>query len=79
MIPSDHVFPRFIVEGLPPGLSGLLLAAIFAAAMSTLSSSLNSLASSTVLDLVRPAANRERDGGYLQNCMANVQEYQDSA
>lgn len=52
-MPSDHVFPRFIVEGLPPGFSGLLLAAIFAAAMSTLSSSLNSLASSTVLDLVR--------------------------
>jgi Na+/proline symporter len=52
-IPGDQVFPRYIVEGLPPGLSGLLLAAIFAAAMSTLSSSLNSLASSTVFDLFR--------------------------
>jgi len=52
-MPSDQVFPRFIVEALPPGLSGLLLAAIFAAAMSTLSSSLNSLASSTVFDLLR--------------------------
>ncbi|MFO7768080.1 MAG: sodium:solute symporter [bacterium] len=50
---GDEVFPRFIVEGLPAGLSGLLLAAIFAAAMSTLSSSLNALASSTVLDLGR--------------------------
>jgi SSS family transporter len=56
VMPSDHVFPRFIVEGLPAGLAGLMLAAIFAAAMSTLSSSLNSLASSTVLDLIRPAA-----------------------
>lgn len=50
-MPGDEVFARFIVEGLPAGLSGLLLAAIFAAAMSTLSSSLNALASSTVLDL----------------------------
>ncbi len=67
-MPSDHVFPRFIVEGLPAGLAGLMLAAIFAAAMSTLSSSLNSLASSTVLDLIHPAAGRsaeadnEKDG-----------------
>jgi Na+/proline symporter len=52
-IPSDEVFARFIVRDLPPGLAGLMLAAIFAAAMSTLSSSLNSLASSTVLDLFR--------------------------
>ncbi len=52
-MPPDQVFPRFIIEALPPGLSGLLLAAIFAAAMSTLSSTLNSLASSTVFDLTR--------------------------
>jgi SSS family transporter len=66
-IPTDQVFPRYILEGLPPGLSGLLLAAIFAAAMSTLSSSLNSLASSTVFDLFRSrnrstAADRTGDG-----------------
>jgi len=48
---ADEVFPRFIIEGLPPGISGLLLAAILAAAMSTLSSSLNALASSTLFDL----------------------------
>ncbi len=48
---ADEVFPRFIIEGLPPGLSGLLLAGIIAAAMSTLSSSLNSLASSSMLDI----------------------------
>ena len=49
---GDEVFPRFIIEGLPAGLSGLLLAGILAAAMSTLSSSLNSLASSSMMDLV---------------------------
>ena len=48
---NDELFPRFIVSGLPMGMSGLLLAGIVAAAMSTLSSSLNALASSTMLDL----------------------------
>lgn len=48
---TDEVFPKYIIEGLPAGLSGLLLAGILAAAMSTLSSSLNSLASSTMMDM----------------------------
>ncbi|WP_193105926.1 sodium:solute symporter [Brachybacterium sp. FME24] len=49
---DDEIFPLFIVEALPPGLSGLLLAGILAAAMSTLSSSLSALSSSTVTDVV---------------------------
>lgn len=48
---DDELFARFIVNELPPGLSGLLIAGIIAAAMSTLSSSLNSLSTSTVSDL----------------------------
>ncbi|MDE2731204.1 MAG: sodium:solute symporter [Bacteroidota bacterium] len=48
---ADEIFPKYMIEGLPAGLSGLLLAGILAAAMSTLSSSLNSLASSTMMDL----------------------------
>jgi solute:Na+ symporter, SSS family len=48
---GDDIFPTFIVEGLPAGISGLLLAAILAAAMSTLSSSLSALSSSTMTDL----------------------------
>ena len=51
---SDEIFPRFIVEGLPAGVSGIIIAGVFAAAMSTLSGSLNSLASSTMLDLYKP-------------------------
>ena len=39
---SDAVFPWFIVNRLPPGVSGLMVAAIIAAAMSTVSSTLNS-------------------------------------
>jgi SSS family transporter len=50
----DKIFPMFIVQRLPHGIAGLVIAAIFAAAMSNLSGSLNSLSSSTVLDLIRP-------------------------
>ena len=53
-IRPDQVLPQFVVEQLPPIISGLIVASIFAAAMSTLSSSLNSLASSTLFDLLAP-------------------------
>ena len=53
---NDSVFPRFIAEELPLGLGGLVIAAVFAAAMSTLSSSLNSLASASTIDLWRRSA-----------------------
>ena len=49
----NQILPIFIVEELPAGLSGLIIAASFAAAMSTLSSSLNSLASSSLNDYYR--------------------------
>jgi SSS family solute:Na+ symporter len=50
---SDEIFPKFIVEALPAGLSGIIIAGVFAAAMSTLSGSLNSLASSSMLDIYK--------------------------
>lgn len=65
---ADEVFPLFIIEGLPPGLSGLIVAGILAAAMSTVSSSLNSLASATTHDLYAPATghgDRSDDDGRL--------------
>jgi len=46
----DRIYPTFIVTHMPHGISGLLIAAILAAAMSNLSAALNSLSSSTVLD-----------------------------
>lgn len=49
----DRVFAHFIASGLPPGLRGVVMAAVFAAAMSTLSSSLNSLATASVTDFGR--------------------------
>jgi SSS family transporter len=47
----DRVFARFILDEIPVGLLGILLGAIFAAAMSTLSSSLNSCATAAANDL----------------------------
>ncbi len=48
---SDEVFPFFIIKQLPLGLSGLIIAGIFAAALSTLAGSISSLSSSTMIDL----------------------------
>jgi len=47
---SDRIFPTFIVSQMPSGISGVLIAAILAAAMSNLSAALNSLSSTTVVD-----------------------------
>jgi SSS family solute:Na+ symporter len=50
---GDRVFPHFIARHLPPGLTGLLIAAVFAAAMSTVSTSLNSSATLLMSDYYR--------------------------
>jgi Na+/proline symporter len=63
----NYVFPTFITTRLPMGLVGLMIAAIFAAAMSSIAAELNSLATSTVIDIyrriLRPA---ESDAHYLK-------------
>ena len=51
---SDSIFPWFIVHGLPSGVTGLVIAAIFAAGMSTISTSLNSGATVILNDLYKP-------------------------
>ncbi len=51
---TDAVFPHFILTVLPAGLAGLVIAGVLAAAMSSLDSSLNSIATVTVVDIVRP-------------------------
>ena len=59
---ADRIYPTFIVSRLPHGISGLLIAAILAAAMSNLSAALNSLSSSSILDFyarVRPQADEK--------------------
>jgi SSS family solute:Na+ symporter len=47
----DKLYPQFIVHSMPVGLAGIVLASIFAIAMSNASGSLNSLASSSIIDL----------------------------
>jgi len=62
---TNHIFPTFIVQQMPVGVTGLLIAAILAAAMSNLSAALNSLSSTTVVDFYlhwRPqSTDRERN------------------
>lgn len=54
--PVDRLYPDFIWHNLPPGISGLVIAAILAAGMSNLSAALNALASTTIMDFYRPWA-----------------------
>ncbi|MBK8979671.1 MAG: sodium/solute symporter [Planctomycetes bacterium] len=65
---TDSILPHFIVAELPTGIAGLVIAAIFAASQSTISSSLNSIATAFVTDidkrLLRPARD---DRAYLRS------------
>jgi SSS family transporter len=57
---NDYIFPTYIVQQMPHGIAGLLVAAILAAAMSNLSAALNSLASTTVIDFYLPFRSRTK-------------------
>lgn len=59
----DRVFPIFIVRELPPGLTGLIIAGIFAAAISSLDSVLVALAQVVVTGIVRPLREARRMAG----------------
>lgn len=58
---ADEIFPMFILNELPPVLSGFIIAGLFAAAMSTLAGSMSSLASSSMLDLFIPYKGNKYD------------------
>src|SRR5437867_1123603 len=62
---TNYIFPSYVLANLPAGLAGLVIAVIFAAAMSTLSGEFNSLATATMIDFykrfVRPAASDADD------------------
>jgi len=62
----DAIFATFVIQALPPGLTGLLIAGIFAAAMSSLSSSINSLASTSAYDFWAPLVGTTDDGRVLR-------------
>ena len=58
---ADEIFVTFIIDELPVGITGLLIAGVFAAAMSSLSSSINSLASAAAYDFWTPLSRAEGD------------------
>jgi SSS family transporter len=64
---GDYIFITFVMQHLPIGLIGLLLAVIFSAAMSSTASELNALASCTIVDFYRRSlGDRRSDSHYLQ-------------
>jgi len=58
---TDQIFPMFIIDRMPPGLVGLIIAAVVAATMSTHSGAINSLAASTTHDIYLPLTKRAAD------------------
>jgi solute:Na+ symporter, SSS family len=58
---TDQIFPTFILEHMPPGLVGLIVAAIVAATMSTHSGAINSLAGATTHDIYLPLTGRSAE------------------
>lgn len=58
---ADQVLPHFVLHQLPAGLSGLIVMAILAAAMSTLDSSINAISAVTSADIYKPFLFRGRD------------------
>ena len=61
----DEIFPTFIVQGLPAGISGLVIAGIFSVAMSSEASAINSLASALTLDIYGPLSHRRDDAQHM--------------
>lgn len=62
---TDQVFPLFVAKEMPIGIAGLIVAGIFAAAQSTVSTSMNSTATVVVTDLMRPLDFCKNERGYL--------------
>lgn len=57
----DYIFLNFVLKNLPHGLIGLLLAVMFSAAMSSMASELNALASTTTIDIFKRNFAKEQD------------------
>jgi SSS family transporter len=62
---SDQIYPTFVVRQLPPGLAGLVVAGILAAAMSSHASAVNSLASASTHDFYLPLTGRRETAHLL--------------
>lgn len=69
-IQTDQIFPMFIATELPAGIAGLIVAGIFAAAQSTVSTSMNSTATTVVTDFMRPLNACKTERGYFNAARA---------
>jgi Na+/proline symporter len=69
-ITTDQVFPYFIASQVPAGIAGLIVAGIFAAAQSTISTSMNSTATTLITDIARPMGWCRTERGYLITAQA---------
>jgi Na+/proline symporter len=63
---TDAIFPLFIARELPVGIAGLVVAGVFAAAQSTISTSMNSTSTALVTDFIRPLNLIKSERGYLR-------------
>ena len=61
-IHGDQILPYYIIHALPAGISGLIIAAIFAAAMSTVDSGIHSMSTLILVDFVQPLRRTALDG-----------------
>ena len=62
---SDEVFPKFIIQYMPSGISGIIIAGLLAAAMSTLSGSISALSSTLVGDIYKPYWGKDKSESRL--------------
>ena len=69
---TDQVFPLFIAREMPTGVAGLIVAAVFAAAQSTVSTSMNSTATAVVTDFLRPLRCCNSETSYLNAARAST-------
>ena len=61
---TNYVFPTFVTKHMPIGIVGIIIAAIFAAAMSTIAAELNSLATSSVIDIYKRHLKKDGDDSH---------------
>jgi len=66
LIKNDAIMPLFIIQELPIGVAGLIVAGIFAAAQSTISTGMNSTATAAVTDFVKPFSHGKSERNFLQ-------------
>jgi Na+/proline symporter len=69
---ADRIYPQFIWSSLPPGLAGLAIAAILAAAMANLSAALNALSSTVVVDFLGGESSAGERGAVRRARLATV-------